>query len=159
MGSSSVERVESALREHGLACRVRELPNSTRTAREAAEAVGCTVGQIAKSLIFKSEQTRKPILVVMSGSNRVALERLQELVGEPATKPDANFVREQTGYAIGGVPPIGHATPLATFLDEDLFEYATVWAAAGSPNAVFEVSPGDLERLTGGRKVAVKAPI
>ena len=157
MGSSSVKRVQNALHEHGLCGRSRELPNSTRTAREAAEALGCTVGQIAKSLIFKGERTHRPFLVIMSGSNRVAVEKLEELVGESIVKPDAAFVRERTGYAIGGVPPIAHKIRLATFLDVDLFEYTTVWAAAGSPNAVFEVSPDVLERLTGGEKVAVKA--
>ncbi len=143
------QRVAHALRELGLAVRVVELPDSTRTAKAAAEAIGCTVGEIAKSLVFRASRSGKPVLAVMSGSNRADVEKLAALAGEPVEKADAAFVRQHTGYAIGGVPPVGHPQPLLTLLDEDLARYETVWAAAGSPFAVFEITPAALARATG----------
>ena len=152
----SARRVQQALEALGFAYQVLQLPASTRTAREAAEAVGCTVGQIAKSLVFKTRRTQRPILVIASGANRVDEKRLAALVGEPVEKADADFVREKTGFAIGGVPPIGHKEPLETFIDEDLLQYEEIWAAAGHPHAVFRLTPGDLQAMTQGRVVAVK---
>ena len=152
----SARRVQQALKALGFAYQVLQLPASTRTAREAAEAVGCTVGQIAKSLVFKTRRTQRPILVIASGANRVDEKRLAALVGEPVEKADADFVREKTGFAIGGVPPIGHKEPLETFIDEDLLQYEEIWAAAGHPHAVFRLTPGDLQTMTQGRVVAVK---
>ena len=154
--SSSAQKVQDTLTALGFACEVIELPQSTRTSAEAAQAVGCSVGQIAKSLVFKGKQSGNPILVIASGSNRVNEEKIAELIGEKMEKPDADFVRAHTGYVIGGVPPVARTEPLQTFVDEDLLQYETLWAAAGTPNAVFKLTPNDLTKMTGGRVVAVK---
>jgi Cys-tRNA(Pro) deacylase len=154
--SASAQKVQDALTALGFACEVIELPQSTRTSAEAAQAVGCTVGQIAKSLVFKARPSGNPILVIASGSNRVSEKKIAELIGEKIEKPDADFVREHTGYVIGGVPPMAHTEPLQTFVDEDLLQYETLWAAAGTPNAVFKLTPNDLTKMTRGRVVAVK---
>ncbi len=154
--SQSAQKVQAALKEWGLECQVVELPASTRTAVEAAQAVGCQVGQIVKSLIFKGVETNRPVLVIASGANRVDEQRLGEMANEPVQKADADFVRSSTGYAIGGVPPVGLAGPILTFLDEDLLQYATVWSAAGTPHAVFELSPQDLQRITSGKVTQIK---
>lgn len=154
--SPSAQKVQEALTALGFgACRVIELPDSSRTSAEAAAAIGCTVGQIAKSLIFKGAQSGDPVLVIASGTNRVNTQKLADLLGEPVVKPDADYVREKTGYVIGGVPPIGHTAPLRTFIDQDLRQYADIWAAAGTPHAVFQLTPADLERMTGGQVIAV----
>ena len=134
---------------------VMELPASTRTAVEAAQAVGCSVGQIVKSLIFKGRESGRPLLLLVSGSNRVDMEKAAAAIGEALDKADADFVRQHTGFAIGGVPPVGHTEALDTFIDVDLLQYSEVWAAAGTPNAVFCISPADLERVTGGRVVRI----
>jgi prolyl-tRNA editing enzyme YbaK/EbsC (Cys-tRNA(Pro) deacylase) len=118
--SQRAQRVQDALIALGLPCRVIELPTSTRTAQEAAGAVGCSVGQIVKSLVFRGVQTGRPILVLASGANRVNEARLSELAGEPIAKADAAFVRAHTGFAIGGVAPLGHPAPLTTYIDADL---------------------------------------
>jgi prolyl-tRNA editing enzyme YbaK/EbsC (Cys-tRNA(Pro) deacylase) len=148
---TSARRVQKALDAAGMACDVVEMPKTTRTAREAAQAAGCTVGQIVKSLIFKGSRTNKPYLVVASGANRVNEETLAEMVSEPVEMPDADFVREKTGFAIGGVPPLGHDNPLETYIDEDLLQYEEIWAAAGTPNAIFKLTPSDLQSITGGQ--------
>ncbi len=153
--SASAQKVQDALMALGLPCRVVELPASTRTAQEAADAVGCSVGQIVKSLVFRGARTDLPILVVASGANRVNEERLGELAGEPIAKADAAFVRAHTGFAIGGVAPLGHPAPLKTYIDADLLQYAEIWAAAGTPNAVFALAPADLQMMTGGKVVTV----
>ncbi len=140
----------------GLDCQVVELPSSTRTAVEAAQAVGCQVGQIVKSLIFRGTETNRPILVIASGANRVDEMRLTELTNEPVTKADADFVRSSTGFAIGGVPPVGLSGPILAFMDEDLLQYASVWSAAGTPHAVFELTPADLRRITGSTVTKIK---
>jgi prolyl-tRNA editing enzyme YbaK/EbsC (Cys-tRNA(Pro) deacylase) len=149
--SASAQRVQDALAALGLPCQVVELPASTRTAQEAADAVGCAVGQIVKSLVFRGAQTSKPILVLASGANRVNEARLAELAGEPIAKADAAFVRAHTGFAIGGVAPIGHPAPIEAYIDADLLQYAQLWAAAGTPNAVFALAPVDLQTMTGGQ--------
>lgn len=154
--SAAAQRVQHALAAHGLGLTVVELPQSTRTATEAAAAVGCTVGQIAKSLIFRARDSSRPVLVIASGSNRVDEKAVAALLGEPLAKADADFVRAHTGFAIGGVPPIGHLEPPVTFIDEDLLAYAAIWAAAGTPNAVFQLTPSDLVTLTGGTVAALK---
>jgi len=146
----SASKVQQALEKAGFSLQVIELPGSTRTAVEAAQAVGCEVGQIVKSLVFKGKRSNKPILVVASGSNRVNENRIEALIGEPLGKADADFVRQQTGFVIGGVPPLGHIQPLETYIDEDLLQYNRVWAAAGTPHAIFELNPADLPALTGG---------
>ena len=152
----SAQKVQDALHAAGLACEVVEMPKTTRTAREAAEAAGCSVGQIVKSLIFRGRHTQKPYLVVASGANRVDETILTQRVGEPVEMPDADFVREKTGFAIGGVPPVGHATALHTYIDEDLMQYAEIWAAAGTPNAIFKLTPADLRAITGGQVIPIR---
>ena len=154
--SSSAQKVQDALHAIGLTLQVVELPDSTRTAMEAAQAVGCQVGQIVKSLIFKGKRSERPILVIASGANRVDEKKIEALIGEPLGKADAEFVRQKTGFVIGGVPPVGHAQPLATFIDADLLQYERVWAAAGTPHAVFQLDPADLIRITGGEIIQVK---
>jgi len=153
--SPSAQRVQDALRRLGFAYEVIEFAQTTRTAGEAAAAVGCTVGQIAKSLVFKGRGSGRPLLVIASGANRVNEKAMRDLIGEPIERPDADFVRQQTGFAIGGVPPIGHAAPLAVYIDEDLLQYDVIWAAAGTPNAVFRLAPADLLRMTGGQAIKV----
>ncbi|MCI0521626.1 MAG: YbaK/EbsC family protein [Chloroflexi bacterium] len=153
--SASAVKVQSALEALGLQLQVVELPASTRTAVEAAQAVGCQVGQIVKSLVFKGKRSERPILVAASGANRVDEKRIEARIGEPLGKADADFVRQRTGFVIGGVPPVGHAEPLLTFIDQDLLQYAEIWAAAGTPNAVFRLTPADLQRMTGGEVIAI----
>jgi prolyl-tRNA editing enzyme YbaK/EbsC (Cys-tRNA(Pro) deacylase) len=154
--SNSAQRVQQALAARGLGLTVVELPQSTRTAAEAAAAVGCTVGQIAKSLIFRAKESGRPVLVIASGSNRVDEKAVAALLGEGLGKADADFVRARTGFVIGGVPPIGHVEPPVTFIDEDLLAFDLIWAAAGTPNAVFQLRPADLATLTGGTVARVK---
>ena len=153
--SPSAQRVQDALRSLGFAYEVIEFAQTTRTAGEAAAAVGCTVAQIAKSLVFKGRGSGRPLLVIASGANRVNEKAMRDLIGEPIERPDADFVRQQTGFVIGGVPPIGHAAPLAVYIDEDLLQYDVIWAAAGTPNAVFRLAPADLLRMTGGQTIKV----
>jgi len=153
--SSSAQKVQDALHTLGLTLEVVELPGSTRTAVEAAQAVGCQVGQIVKSLVFKGKQSERPILVIASGANRVDEKRLEKLIGEPLGKAEAEFVHQHTGFAIGGIPPLGHTEPLMTFIDKDLLNFEVVWAAAGTPHAVFQLDPVDLPRMTGGQVVEI----
>ena len=148
--SSSAQKVQDMLYALGFSSRVVELPDSTRTAKEAAQAIGCQVAQIVKSLVFRGKHSNKPLLVVASGTNRVNEQRLRDLVGEPIEKAGAEFVRQRTGFVVGGVPPIGHTQTLATYIDHDLLAYDEVWAAAGTPNSVFPIGPHDLVRITGG---------
>jgi prolyl-tRNA editing enzyme YbaK/EbsC (Cys-tRNA(Pro) deacylase) len=153
--SPSAQKVQNALRQFEVSCRVVELPGSTRTSKDAAEAVGCKVEQIAKSIVFQGKQSGKPILVVASGSNRISEKKLRDLVAEPVKKADADFVREQTGFVIGGVPPVGHVKPLDIFIDEDLLKYDEIWAAAGTPHAVFRLTPAELVRITASKVVNI----
>ena len=129
---------------------VLEFDATTRTAADAANAIGCTVEQIAKSMIFKAKDSGRCILVVASGPVRVSESKVTELLGEGIGRADPDFVRENTGYAIGGVPPIGHVTDPVVFVDESLLNFDTLWAAAGTPNAVFQLTPDQLLSLTGG---------
>ena len=153
--SVSAQKVQDALNRHGVSCRVVELPGSTRTAQEAAQAVGCRVEQIAKSLVFQGKTTKKPVLVVASGANRVNEKKLRDLLSEPVRIADAEFVREHTGFAIGGVPPAGLSNPMEIFIDEDLFKYPEIWAAAGTPHAVFKLTAADLLKITQGKVVSI----
>lgn len=156
--NQSAQKVQDALTALGFGqLSVVEMPDSTRTSAEAAAAIGCTVGQIAKSLIFRGKTSGKAILVIASGANRVDEKKIKALVGENIEKGDAEFVRDQTGFAIGGVPPVGHPQKLLTLIDEDLLQHEAIWAAAGTPNAVFRLTPGDLVKLTGGQVVSLKA--
>lgn len=148
---AGARRVQQALADRGFAFDVREFPESTRTSAEAAVAIGCAVGEIAKSLVFRGAESGDAVLIVASGANRVDPAKAEALLGEAIKRADADFVRAATGFAIGGVPPLGHDRPLATLIDEDLLAFDAIWAAAGTPNAVFRLSPKDLGDLTGGR--------
>lgn len=154
--SPSAQRVQDALAAVGLTLQVVELPQSTRTAPEAAAAVGASLGQIVKSIIFRAAHSGRPVIVLTSGANRVDEKAVAALLGEPLAKADADFVRARTGFAIGGVPPAGHLEPLPTFIDEDLLAHAEIWAAAGTPNALFKLAPADLLRLTQGQVARVR---
>jgi prolyl-tRNA editing enzyme YbaK/EbsC (Cys-tRNA(Pro) deacylase) len=153
--SSSALKVQQALNAIGMQLDVIELPDSTRTSQEAAQALGCQVGQIAKSIIFQAITSHRPILVIASGSNRVNEKVIAGLIGEVIGKADADFVRKRTGFVIGGVPPLGHTECLETFIDQDLLQYREIWAAAGTPHAVFRLTPDDLLRMTGGLVIKV----
>jgi len=152
----SAERVQTVLNEFGYELNVVEFSDSTRTAQEAANAIGCTVGQIAKSLIFKGKSSQKHILIIASGTNRVNEKLVKEYIGEKLEKADAEFVLEHTGFVIGGIPPVGHIKPITTFIDEDLMQYSEIWAAAGTPNAVFKLTPQILVEITKGSIIKVK---
>ena len=154
--SPSAYRIQETLFSLGLSCKVVEFQDSTRTSAEAGERVGCQIGQIVKSLIFRVSVSGKPVLVLTSGVNRVDETLISRYVGESISRADAEFARTSTGYAIGGIPPVGHNRPLLTFLDEDLMQYSKVWAAAGTPNAVFETTPNDLQIISGTTPVKVK---
>jgi prolyl-tRNA editing enzyme YbaK/EbsC (Cys-tRNA(Pro) deacylase) len=153
--SPSAQRVKDALLRFGLSLEVVEVPASTRTSAEAAQAVGCAVGQIAKSLVFRGKRSGNPVLVIASGANRVDEARLGSLLGEPAEKADADFARQHTGFAIGGVPPVGHAEAIRTFIDQASSVRGDP-AAAGTPR-VFRLSPSDLLRITGGEVATIAA--
>ncbi len=155
--SSSAQRVQKALDSLGLECQVVELPASTRTAAEAAQAIGTTVAQIVKSIVFRGRRSGQALLVLASGANRVSEERLAALAGEPVDKADADFVRAATGFVIGGVPPLALRQPLRAWIDEDLLQFDEVWAAAGTPRAVFRCRPRDLVQMSRGQPAPVKA--
>jgi prolyl-tRNA editing enzyme YbaK/EbsC (Cys-tRNA(Pro) deacylase) len=153
----SARRVQEALHGLGLDVEIVQTPDSARTAPEAASAVGCEVGAIVKSLVFRGAQSGDPVLVLTSGANRADESLVAAAIGEPVGRADADYVRARTGYAIGGIPPLGHAEPLRTLVDEDLLAYPEVWSAAGTPHAVFPAAPDDLVRVTGGRVLRVAA--
>lgn len=150
--AASALKVQAAL---GSDYQVLEFDAGTRTAADAAAAIGCSAAEIAKSLIFRAEPSGRAVLVIASGVNRVDERKVGEIVGEKIVRADADFVRSKTGFAIGGVPPLGHAEPLLTLIDELLSAFDAIWAAAGTPNAVFRLTPADLQRLTGGAKAAI----
>lgn len=154
--SPSAQKIQDLLNSLGYTYTVIEHGESTRTAQEAAERAGCELGQIVKSLIFQGKTSGKPILVLTSGANRVDEKRISEYAGESIRRADADFVRTVTGFVIGGVPPIGHVQMMETYLDEDFLQYKTIWAAAGTPNAIFELASGDLQKMTGGKVMRVK---
>ena len=155
--SDTAQKIQNELTALGIAGKVIELPDSTRTAVEAGQAIGCTVAQIVKSLVFKGAVSSKPVLIEASGVNRVNERAVYALIGEEIVKADADFVREKTGYAIGGIPPVGHASVMGVVLiDEDLLQYEELWAAAGTPHAVFPLTPQELIRISGGRVVTIK---
>jgi prolyl-tRNA editing enzyme YbaK/EbsC (Cys-tRNA(Pro) deacylase) len=143
----SALRIQSIL---GRSHEVLEFEATTRTSEDAAAAIGCEVGHIAKSLIFRTA-TGRSVLVVASGVNRVDEAKVCALLGEKIARADADFVRKNTGFSIGGVPPVGHITSPIVLIDQDLARFPAVWAAAGTPNAVFQIAPADLVRLTGGQ--------
>jgi prolyl-tRNA editing enzyme YbaK/EbsC (Cys-tRNA(Pro) deacylase) len=145
----TARRTARLLRDAGLAAEVVEFEQPTRTSAEAAAAIGCAVAEIAKSIVFRGRSSGRAVVVVASGDNRVSEAKLAALVGEPLARADADFVREATGYAIGGVAPVGHATPVKLLLDADLARFERIWAAAGTPFAVFALTPAELARVTG----------
>jgi prolyl-tRNA editing enzyme YbaK/EbsC (Cys-tRNA(Pro) deacylase) len=154
--SPSAQKVQDALRALGLPHQVQESAQATRTAAEAARAMKCDVGQIAKSLVFKTGSTGRAVLVITSGANTVNEWRVGVLLKEALVKAPPAFVREHAGYAVGGIPPVGHAKPMETFIDEDLMRHPIIWAAGGTPNALFSLPPADLVKMTGGRVIRVK---
>jgi prolyl-tRNA editing enzyme YbaK/EbsC (Cys-tRNA(Pro) deacylase) len=153
---AGVRKVRETLEELGFEPPIVELERTARSAAEAADALGVRVEQIVKSLVFRGTQTGSPVLVLAGGANRVKESRISDLVAEPVEMADAGYVREKTGFSIGGVPPVGHAEQPATFVDEDLLREEEVWAAAGHTHVVFGLGPGELVSITGGRVVAVK---
>ena len=154
--SPSAQKVDDALRALGYDFEIIEYAESTRTAQEAADRAGCELGQIVKSLIFKGKVSGKPILVLTSGANRVDEKRISEHAGETIGRADADFVRAVTGFAIGGVPPVGHIQKMETYLDEDFLQYETIWAAAGNPNAIFELPTQALHDMTDAKVIRIK---
>jgi len=154
--SGSVARVRAALVAAGLSPEIRHFDASTRTAADAAAAIGCEVAQIAKSLVFRAKESGRAILVIASGANRVDEKKLGALLGEKIGKAEADFVRAETGFAIGGVAPVGHSGKVAIFIDADLNANSEIWAAAGAPNAVFRLTPAALMAVTGGQMADLK---
>lgn len=154
--SDAAQRVQDALAAKGFSNRVIELEFAVKTAQAAADAVGCRAAQIVKSLVFRGENSGRPVLVVASGANRVNVESLAALLGEPVAMGNPKFVREVTGFAIGGIPPVGHAREMFVVIDEDLFEIRDLWAAAGHPNSLFPLTADDLAAMTGGRVLSIR---
>ncbi|HUD00790.1 MAG TPA: YbaK/EbsC family protein [Rhabdochlamydiaceae bacterium] len=152
----SAQRIQDILTQHGLDIQVVEFKELTRTAQEAANVIGCEVGQIAKTLIFRGKTTSKPICVIASGKNRVDEKKIVQYLGEEIEKPDAEFVLQHTGFAIGGIPPIGFQLEMKPLVDEDLMAYQELWAAAGTPHAVFRLTPGDLLKMTEGQVANIR---
>ena len=153
--SPSAQKVQDVLDTFNLEHKVIELEIPVKTAQQAADAVGCSVAQIAKSLIFMSV-SGKPVLVIASGSNRVNEARVTEIIGESISRATPDFVRSSTSFAIGGIPPVGHAVQPVVVIDQDLLEHSSIWAAAGHPNSLFELNPADLEQMTGGTVAHVR---
>ncbi|WP_145411974.1 YbaK/EbsC family protein [Paenibacillus xylanexedens] len=152
----SAQQVQNKLIELGYANKVIELPDSTRTAQEAADTIGCEVSHIAKSIIFRLKNNDKPLLVIASGVNRINEKQIKTHLNENIGKADADFVREHTGFVIGGVPPLGHIESITTLIDEDLLQFKEIWAAAGHPRAVFRLTPEELVQMTKGQVISVK---
>lgn len=145
----AARRLQAVLDAYGLELSVREFPESTRSAAEAAAAIGCTVAQIAKSVVLRAKASDRPVLIVASGANRIDEKKVKAAVGEKIGKADAAYVRERTGFSIGGIPPVGHDETPLVLLDADLQAQDEIWAAAGTPNAVFRLTPDQLARITG----------
>jgi prolyl-tRNA editing enzyme YbaK/EbsC (Cys-tRNA(Pro) deacylase) len=155
-GMKSTDRVRTAAAAAGLPLTISEMPQSTRTAEEAAAACGTSVAQIVKSLVFRKARSREPVLLLVSGANRVDQAAVTAEIGEPIERMDADAVRALTGFAIGGVAPLGSLTPLPTFMDADLMRFDAIWAAAGAPYAVFRTTPSALVRATGATVISVR---
>lgn len=148
-------RVRDALAAHGIVDRIVVLPDSARTAQIAADALGCKVAQIANSLVFRLMTSNQALLVLSSGAKRVDMKRLVSVTAEPVGKADATFVRDSTGFVIGGVAPVGHTQPLRRLVERSLFAFGEIWAAAGHPHTVFRLTPDELVRITGAEIVDV----
>lgn len=156
--SKSVSRVRAALAAAGLPDTIREMPSETRTAAQAAAAVGCAVDQIAKSIVFAGLDTGRPLLFLTAGGRTVDAERAAGLAGERIGRADAALVREVTGFAIGGVSPLGHLSRIPSWFDRALLGFPLIWAAAGTPRHVFEIAPADLQRVSGAQVADFSAP-
>jgi len=154
--TKSAVSIQEVLNKAGLECKVLELSSTTRTASDASSSIGCDIAQIVKSLIFKTKNTSKPVLVLASGLNQVNEKQIEFYVGESIMKADADFTKTITGFAIGGVPPVGHKNSIdLIYIDQDLVSFDKVWAAAGTPNAVFCIKSKDLVNMTNGRVISV----
>ncbi|UWP94127.1 YbaK/EbsC family protein [Aliiroseovarius crassostreae] len=149
--SKSLKRVRAALETHGIAVEIMEMAESTRTAKEAAAAAGCALDQIVKSILFRGENSGNLILFLTAGGNQVCADKATALAGEPLGKADARLIRDQSGFAIGGVSPVGHLTPIRAFCDPRLNEFDLVWAAAGTPRHIFAAPPEDVIRASGAK--------
>ncbi len=154
--AKSAQSIQDFLTKNGINTRVIEFPAGTRTAQDAATAIGCNIAQIVKSLIFCTRTTKRPILVLASGSNRVNETKIALDIGETIAKADAHFTRSVTGFAIGGIPPFGHTQTIETFIDKDLLQFHELWAAAGTPHTVFSITPPDLRKITQGKLITVQ---
>lgn len=154
--SLGIEDVRAFLEQRGFENKIVELADSARTAQLAADAIGTSVAQIVKSLVFKGSQSGDPILVLASGANRVDEKKLAQIIGEKVKKADADFVRERTGFTIGGVPPFGHLEQMQTVIDEDLLTFSFIWSAAGHPHAVVQLLPKDLVLISQGEAANIK---
>ncbi|MFC1727031.1 YbaK/EbsC family protein [Patescibacteria group bacterium] len=149
------QKVQDALNRLNIESRIIKLKKPARTALEAAEALNCQLGQIAKSLVFRGKETQKPFLLIVSGVNHVSEPGMNHRLGEAIEIANPNYVQEKTGFAIGGVPPLGHIQPIITFLDQDLFRHQEIWAAGGTPQTVFKITPKQLEQFTQGEIVKI----
>ena len=154
--ASRVDILKTYLRQQGLGGEMMELKASTRTAAEAAQALDCRTEQIVKSMVLKTKRSRRGILVLASGANRVDLKKIAARLSEPVRMADPQFVLDQTGFAVGGVPPVAHVQKLDTFIDEDLIQQDKIWAAAGTHHAMFSLTPGDLVQMTSGMVISIK---
>lgn len=154
--NATIARVKEALQEKGLIFEIKQFAESTRTANEAAAVIGCEVAQIVKSLLFRTAESKQPVLILASGKNRVNEPVIAALIGEKIVKADAEFTRNITGFAIGGIPPLANAKIGTVLIDQDLLEFKTVWAAAGTPFAVFSLGSTDIQKITNGRIVVIK---
>ncbi|GIO88664.1 cys-tRNA(pro)/cys-tRNA(cys) deacylase [Paenibacillus faecis] len=152
----SAQLIQNRLKEMGYPHIVKELPENARTAQEAADAIGCEVARIAKSILFRLKGADRPLLVIASGVNRINEGKIAALLQDELGKADADYVRKHTGFVIGGVPPLGHSEPISTWIDEDLLQYEEIWAAAGHPKAVFKLTPQELLQMTDGKVINVK---
>jgi prolyl-tRNA editing enzyme YbaK/EbsC (Cys-tRNA(Pro) deacylase) len=155
LASPNVRRVREALDRAGIASAIVELPGAARTAKAAAQFLGCDVAQIANSLVFRAATSDRAVLVMSSGARRVSMEKLAAIVGEPIAKADADFVRVKTGFAIGGVAPAGHTGDIVKFVDRALAAHGEIWAAAGHPHTVFPLTYAQLVQLTGGTEASL----
>lgn len=154
--TGSAKKVQDFLVDNKFSCTVKELPDSTRTAEEAAKAIGCEVAQIAKSLIFIDKISGNPILIIASGANQVDIKKIENSTGLQLIKAEGKFVKERVGFAIGGVPPVGHSEKIVTYLDPSLMDYEWIWAAAGTPFAVFRLRSNEMQEMTDGKFIELK---
>ena len=154
--NNSLQRIQNVLSDYKITSEIVTFSDSTRTAQNAADAIGCLLGQIVKSLVFHTIGTKQPLLILVSGSNRVNEEKIEKVINDKIVKADADFTRSITGFAIGGVPPFAHNQYIKTFIDEDLLQYSELWAAAGTPHTVFCISPSELIKITNGTIISVK---